>query len=270
MAFSFANWRSQIFPPRPDLPQDLTTIDYMKATAIVLMVIDHVGWLLFPEIDWLRVLGRMCVPLWFFLIGYARARDVPGRWLVAGLILMAASMLVGIPPIPLSVLFTMALIRLTIDPFWRFVAQKPVYFWWIIILLGFFGYATDMLLEYGTMGFLLALNGYVVRYREEVAEKLGAQIPQQLMIVSLVIFGAIECLKFGFPLLQSMVVAAGFIGLYFVMQGFAVKTLPGTGAGAQAPLVRFLGRYTLEIYVIHLLILKGVFGLQKLAVFVIG
>jgi hypothetical protein len=264
------NLRDRLFPPRPDLPAEVTSIDVMKTVALVLMVIDHVGWLLFPQIEWFRVLGRLCIPLWFFLIGYARARDVPTRWLVAGIIMMVSNILVGLPALPLAVLFTMALTRVAIDPFWRFVAAKPYYFWWSVLLLMFAAYATGLVVEYGTIGFLLACCGYAVRNREEVDTALEgvARTPSQALMIAVFIgFGILEAMSFGFSMLAFAVLLAGLTGVYFVLQTFETKTLPGVG---NANLFQFFGRYTLEIYVIHLLVLKAVFGLQVLAIYLIG
>ena len=259
------DWKAQLFPARDDLPRDLTSYDILKSFAVVLMIVDHVGWLIFPQIEWFRVAGRLCVPVWFFLIGYADTRDVPWRWYVAGVVLLVSSLLVGLEPLPVCILFTFALIRKVIEPFWAFIAARPVYFWWICLLLAFFSYVSDMLVEYGTMGLLLALTGYVARHREAVEADMGGGFVQTFTIVALAMYGVVESLSFGFDLFGVMVLAAGLIGVFFALHDFTPKVMAGTGAGAHAPLIRFMGRYTLEIYVIHLLVLKGVFGLQKLA-----
>jgi hypothetical protein len=264
------DWKAQIFPKREDLPRDLTSFDILKSLAVVLMVIDHVGWLLFPQYEWFRVLGRLCVPIWFFLIGYSDTRSVPVRWYIAGGILAVASIVVGISPMPLSVLFTMAIVRFTIESLWRLMEEKRFYFWGFVLLLGFFGYVSDMFVEYGTIGLLLAFIGHIHRHREEVEGQLGEGMVQTYTVVALTLFGGMELLKFGFSMLASMVLAAGLLGMIFVLQDFRPKTLPNTANSAHAPLIRFMGRYTLEIYVIHLLILKGVYGLKMLAVHVIG
>jgi hypothetical protein len=195
---------------------------------------------------------------------------VPVRWLVGGIILLFSSMLVGLPPLALSILFTMAITRLLIDPFWRFVEARPWYFWWMVLLLIFGAWASDLLVEYGTMGFLLACAGYGVRHREEVAETIGKSVPQTLMMAAYTAFGVFSCVKFGFSLMACMVVAAGLIGTYFVLQDFESRVLPGTANRPATPLVHFLGRYTLEIYVLHLVLLKAIFGLRVLAFNLIG
>ncbi|HRE31734.1 MAG TPA: TraX family protein [Candidatus Berkiella sp.] len=50
--------------------KSLNTHDFIKVLAIVIMVIDHVGDYVFPDNHWLRLIGRIGLPMWFFLIGY--------------------------------------------------------------------------------------------------------------------------------------------------------------------------------------------------------
>lgn len=44
--------------------------DYLKILALVTMIIDHVGYFLYPEMIWLRVVGRVAFPLFLVLVGY--------------------------------------------------------------------------------------------------------------------------------------------------------------------------------------------------------
>ncbi|NBX66534.1 MAG: hypothetical protein EBQ96_06015 [Proteobacteria bacterium] len=268
--FKNTDWKNQLFPKRGNLPEDLTAFDILKSFAVVLMIIDHVGWLLFQNIEWFRVLGRLSVPIWFFLIGYSYTRQVPWRWYAAGVILAVSSMVVGLDPLPLSVLFTMAIIRYVLEPVWAFMSEKQAYFWWFVLLLAFFGYVSDMFIEYGTMGLLLALVGYLFKNRHALFEDEGESISRIFAVVALAAFGGMELLKFGFSMLPAMVLAAGLIGIYFVLEGFKGETLAGSAQKPHAPLLKFMGRYSLEIYVLHLLILKAVFGLKMLAGGLIG
>lgn len=251
-----SGWRKWIFPARPDLPADLTTYDWLKTVAILLMIIDHIGYYIFPQIEWFRVFGRLCVPIFFFLIGYANTRELNTRWLAGVFILMASSLIIGMSPLPLSILMTMLLVRASLNPLMTWLEGHMHYFWWVVLLLIFGMYPTNLFLEYGTMGMLLAMCGFCVRHKELVEEHLGEYIPSTLMMVSYSAFGIISALYFGFTFMAWMVLAAGLVGLYFVLHAFKGEVIPNSASHPHAALIRFTGRYTLEIYIIHILLLK--------------
>lgn len=263
--FKLTEWIGGLFTKRDDLPRDLTTADWIKTLAVVLMVVDHIGYYLFPDFHWFRVIGRPGMPIWFFLVGFARKQDLPNRWLIAGVILVAASIAVGQYPLPLNALFSLALCRLVIVPLWDFMARNPIYMWWIVLLLLVLGPPTDMVIEYGTFGLLFAMAGYAARNREVFGQVFANDPMRPLFIGTLVVFILYQWGTFGFSTFEASAMIAGFIGVGLALLSYENKALPGTANAPQGALVRFCGRYTLEIYVIHLLILKGVYGLQKLA-----
>lgn len=50
----------------------------LKVFACVIMLIDHVGYVFFPKVLWLRIIGRLAFPLFAYFIaeGYRRTKDV--------------------------------------------------------------------------------------------------------------------------------------------------------------------------------------------------
>jgi hypothetical protein len=63
----------------------------LKVLACLIMLIDHVGYVFFPNVLWLRVIGRLAFPLFAYFIseGYRRTRDITdylGRLILFALI----------------------------------------------------------------------------------------------------------------------------------------------------------------------------------------
>jgi len=97
------------------LPKNMTSYDLLKTFAVITMIIDHVGYYFFPEqLEW-RVVGRMSMPVWLFLVGYAKTRDIPEMLWMGGLILLAGNIIVGMPIFALNILFGIMVVRLTLD-----------------------------------------------------------------------------------------------------------------------------------------------------------
>lgn len=83
----------------------------IKWLAVILMVIDHVGFFLFPELKILRIIGRLSFPLFSFLIvnGYKYTRDIKKYFLR----LFVFANLIQIPSLftylPVNIFYTLSL-----------------------------------------------------------------------------------------------------------------------------------------------------------------
>lgn len=59
--------------------------DYLKIIALVTMLIDHIGYYIFPEYTFLRVIWRIALPIFLFLVwfswSYKWRRDIPLLWI---------------------------------------------------------------------------------------------------------------------------------------------------------------------------------------------
>lgn len=237
----------------------LTSYDLLKALAVVLMILDHVGYYFYPQDMGFRVLGRLCVPIWFFLIGYAGTRPVPKSFWIGGAVLAFANLIAGAYLFPLSILFGLAFMRLWIDRIMAralrsYEALAGMFF--LLLLLTFLG---DIFVEYGTLGGLFAMLG-ALRARKDTLRisRIG-----MVLFVGGSVLAYILSQAFLFPTLsagQFFTLCLGMILVVVLLFRFSPRSfshLPYRGFGA-VPLLQLLGRRTLEIYVLHVVFLIGI------------
>ena len=43
----------------------------LKGIACLSMLLDHIGYVLFPQVEWLRWCGRLALPIFAFLVAYS-------------------------------------------------------------------------------------------------------------------------------------------------------------------------------------------------------
>ncbi|WP_416669273.1 TraX family protein [Egbenema bharatensis] len=139
------------------MPRSLTNY-HIKLLAALFMAIDHIGVVLFPDADILRILGRFSFPLfaWLLVEGEKHTSDVRRyglRLLVLGIISQPIYWLT-FESQRLNILFMLLLGLLSLRGSRMFPS------WQIIIWLGSAGLATAIGIEYGAYGIaLIALIG---------------------------------------------------------------------------------------------------------------
>ena len=246
------------------LPAQLTSYDLLKTIAIILMVIDHIGAYFYPEETWFRILGRLCVPIWFFLIGYARSRDLSLKALAGAGLLLIGSMLAGEHLLPVSILVTLMIGRNFIDSWMgagRRGGEAMAGLFFLLLLLAI---PTGMAFEYGTLGFLFTVFGAMCRYSQDKEGQLSEKYKREIFFFAAASFAVFTMMQAA-PMqslsgVQFIAMAAGMVLIYFLLHRFRpaelphiTKALPGFAVGA----LQFTGRRTLEIYVVHLLLFKA-------------
>lgn len=250
--------------PRKILPSNLTSYDLLKTIAIILMVIDHIGFFFYPDESWFRVLGRLCVPIWFFLIGYARTREIPLRMYIAIGILAASSMIVGGQLFPLTILVTLMIGRRFIDTWMGAGRKGGEALAGLFFMLALLGMPSGILFEYGTFGLLFTVFGAMCRYRQDYPElEKGESFDKQIFyfaaasfLTFIVLQAAPMKVLTGF---QFSVLLGGMIGIYYILRRFQPAELPNISnklPGFIKKTVQYTGRRTLEIYVAHLVAFK--------------
>jgi hypothetical protein len=237
---------------------DVTSYDWLKTFALLAMIADHIGFYFYPDsIDW-RIVGRMSAPVWFFLVGYARTRKLDG-WIQVGLLILIASRFAaGMPIFPVSILAGFLLIRAGLDGMMARAVTSRWAFPQANLCLAILAFPTSMLVEYGTAGVPFAMAGWLAR-RQEQGDKAGEERLALQILLAVLLYIAMETLTFslrGIPLIAlgiEMIVVSALLML------FRPRVFPAFNRTALLPLklmLQFCGRWTLEIYVVHLLLFQ--------------
>ncbi len=236
---------------RKSFPDRVTSYDVLKAVAVLLMIVDHVGMHFFPEHHVLRLIGRMCVPMWFFLVGYASSRDLSPTLWIGGLILVLANGVIGVALLPLNILFSIIFVRLVLDRTMQAMLKSRYDCFMGAVALAMFYFPLTYVFEYSTAGIALAMVGYLARRKQEL--NFGTEkTTMWLCAISLFFFATQSISGFNFSDLQYGILLVGTTSIIWFLY---LKFKPYTFA-SKSPVISFLGRYTLEIYVVHLVMFK--------------
>ncbi len=245
---------------RQSLPKELTSYDLLKSLAVILMICDHIGYFFFPEEMWFRTLGRLCLPIWFFLIGYARGDEVSKLfWIGAGLVVFS-SIIAGQFLFPLNILFTLAFMRKFrngVAKYGLVSAQALRGMFFILFLLSFL---SAVIVEYGSLAMLIALVGFIARRKEAVYERIERKYI--LMYVVAAFFTTYLMVGVQMPYMtgmQTLVLTLGYALLGVVLWRFKPMVFMDTRkymAGSFVKIFQFMGRWSLEIYVVHIIALR--------------
>lgn len=246
-------------------PSVLTSHDFLKCAALALMIVDHVGAFFYPDQEWLRVAGRFSAPIWLFLIGFARTRDLPPRLWIGALILTMTSVVFGAPILPLTILITMILARLVIDTVMERVAARPESLYPVAVLLFFLTFPTFMFFEYGAAALLPVMIGYMTRNAGSLPFKRDEIL--RFAFVAGILYALMELVVFlSFSEAQKVVAGVGLVLLFAGLTGFRALTyeaLTSSALPAFVWLVKIGGRWTLEIYVLHLVIFHILYSIVQ-------
>jgi len=229
----------------------LNTHHFIKVVALLIMTIDHLGAFLWPDLLWLRAIGRVGFPVWFFLVGHA-TRYHTGRELVLwALILTLASPLLGLPFFLLNALITIIACQWVLRVIERrdsFV-REPYALLFACVL---FGPGTFALTEYGTLGLLYALMGYAVR-TGQVRRARG----RICALMAFATYLAALPVSFAFSPAQYALAILGTAAITYYLAHFVHRPLSFSHAAfLRAPIV-FLSRISLQYYVLHRCLLQA-------------
>ena len=178
--------------------------------------------------------------------------------------MLFSNIVAGMGVFPFNILVTIIIVRLTLDQFAPFLAKSSLHLWVGSVLLFIAAIPTFIIFEFGSLAFIFAMFGYMVRRREDFSH---SQIFQYATFVCL---GYAFLEAFGYALfgLKFFALAFGMAGVTYVLYHFKSQTYPALTTRLSTfgrDFLQLCGRHTLEIYVAHLLLFKAfalIFGLE--------
>lgn len=236
---------------------EVTLYDALKFLALALMTIDHVGayFLTGEGLLWCKAVGRACVPVWFFLAGYAQSRKLGGEILWCALFLVPINVIGYQGLLPLNILFNVIFCRFAVQ--WlneRGWGEK--YLFEIFAACVALSPLTYNLFEYGTVGLAYAVMG------DKLRRGLTAPRHQLYFALTTLLYLGYQAVWYDFRTLQMMVMVAGVVGISAYLTQFTPRVLPWFVAHTTlAGVVKFFGRNTLYYYTFH----RAVFVLAAVA-----
>lgn len=222
----------------------LNTHDVFKFVALLLMLVDHIGFFLVPENEMLRAVGRASAPIWFYFVG--RYKPSRFRW---DIVVYAIGLTVlnfyldGL--YFFNILVTMIVVRLILDMAERSgIGHQMGIFFAIFLSFALFP-VTYYLIDYGSLGLMIAFCGYFHRIGYN---KIKTTIYFIIATVTYILVQNVN-LKFGYPaiIISSIGPAIVMAALYF----YKLKPIQTTDSALSYP-IKLLSRYSLEVYTLQI------------------
>lgn len=234
----------------------ISVYDYLKCLALFLMVIDHLGAFFFVyDPEW-RAVGRLSAPIWLFLIGYARSRNITPALLGGAIVLSAASYYTNHGFVIQNILWPIILIRLTLNPVMRWVDGNETRLLVITGVLFVLTPLTSPYVDYGSIGYILAIWGYLARngFNDRPL------YPVAYGIAALLLYFYVQVDSFKFNIAYSVLIAGGLAGVYYLLMHYFRQGQTGWSPKNRPlrQLISLAGRHTLVFYVAHLLIIYAI------------
>jgi hypothetical protein len=254
-------------------PHAVDNTDWLKTAAIILVVVDHIGYFFIDDAQWWSVFGRLAAPTFFFLLGFAQTRIVPLHWIWLGVILtLLDSWNTGWTWVAPNILLSLALIRIA-RPYVQILMQHHGWAAFALLVSALCAVLpiAAKIVDYGAEGWLWALFGLFQRLyidgrlaTDADGTAQSSAPPAHAMTENVRLVRLLACFVAAFVYVWQEQREFSFSQIHFAafILGVSVLSLslclfrrgpsriqpPESIAGA----LRFIGRRTLEIYAIQL------------------
>lgn len=234
------------------------TYDLLKIVALLAMAIDHIGFYLFPDQPWLRVIGRISFPTFLFLVGYSDNFRFKPSLLIGAIAVLISANLTGLPFFPFNILFAILLCRL----FMQWMTRLPK-IWnelgilWLAMTVFYFSSA--FILEYGSLALMFCALGWLTRKGR--SQEMKVRLCWLCTLFLQVLF---QQLTFDFPAIPliafiAITVVMGIGLMQFVLEPYFIPanhTSPSPTFWEK--IVILFARNSLWFYVIHVIALQWI------------
>ena len=217
------------------------------------MTVDHIGAFLHPDWVWLRAIGRVTVPVWFFLIGHALHYRSSRDLVLWAVMLAVLNAWLGRPCFPLNTLITILMCQAVlrgVEKYQLLARELPM----VLLSCLLFLFPTSLLMEYGTTGVLYALMGYAVR-----SGQMTWRTGKLVTLLALGIYLATQLDGFEFSVLQSLFIVAVTTGVTLYLAQFTHRPVTFWPMPVwTARVTLWLSRHSMQYYVIHRVVLQSI------------
>ena len=221
----------------------LNNVDIWKFFAIITMLIDHIGFFFFPENDYFRAIGRASAPIWLYFVGlhFNKGNDIKLASFCLAMV-AAISFAKGSPDFN-NILISIILYKLLLRIFDKNNILEKIHYGAILWLCICLTLITVSMMQYGSVGFMFALCGFM-KAKQFSNEKIRISF-----IITCIFYIALSIATFELNIAQSLItvtlVSFALLKLYhYEFKTFGFKSAP----------IMFLSRYSMEVYFAHYLL----------------
>jgi hypothetical protein len=228
---------------------DVNKYDVLKSIAFLFMIIDHIGFFLLPQYIFIRVVGRVSMPIYVILFGMSCKKP-------DNLILLMSVMVIAMTKyfsnyfLPINLLLTMYLMSFLLDGAKNFYNSSKKIFIALLIILFPIVIITIYFIEYGLLILYLMLLGvFIKKDRWDVYDKITVAT---LYFITIVYYHYTELMQNVPYLCLFFLYFSGLV--YYLIKNY--KFLKNTVTIKNKTLknaILISSRYSLYLYVFHLL-----------------
>ncbi|MDR2760578.1 MAG: conjugal transfer protein TraX [Rickettsiales bacterium] len=226
--------------------------DILKNIAFFIMLVDHFGFYLFQNIFFLRVIGRMSMPIFVILYGYSYKKSNP-QILIFGVIAFLARLRFGYQVFPLNILYTMYISGFALPPLKNYYDNMKRRGCFALFLAMFFTplLAVSIVFEYGALILYLMFFGALLKKEKKDA---GDYSTFFVIFLSLIFYASMDI---GFVTSYMVIIFTCFFCLfYFLIKKHSSLRNPVYVKSKSLDLcLLFFSRFSLYLYPIHILLL---------------